>query len=397
MGPGSIHPSGHVYDWMPCYDPASVELAMMPHWLIDLGTTKGGLGERRLPKIPLVLSSQTPVLQRKRCPIAGEHKIEEKFPSTRVVLLADCRDEPDVVAGDEAGIPRQLTGETVKELLSQKWVVQRCMALLKIPHYALSGRKFCCVLHQERHPSASLVAPRNSSEQWLYVDHHCQDDGPRTLPLPLVYFCQMTRQPTTTRLNTPELLTWSVRLLRDAGVLDGAVVRAPKLPAEAPDHARTVYEGFQDLLSVKWRVTPGTASPFVWRFAERWIGLQEWHVSKGMKWLLSRGYMRFVQLEFGCYTFLPGTRNLIHRRKKRVHADKQKQAMIIQDAQTDVDAVLQDGEPPRHQLHTEPAVGQCPHGSPDFCVACALERVQARLLTKRREQNMVVEAADPFG
>jgi hypothetical protein len=272
-----------------------------------------------------------------------------------------------------------------------------------IPDFALRGRKFHCIVHKDDHSSASLVAPRNPSEQWLYVDHHCKDDEPRVLPLPLAYYCKMTGAPTTTRLHTPELLVWSIRLLRDAGVLDGATVRAPKLPGDAPAYARTVYTGFQDLLSVKWRVTPGAASPFVWRFAERWTGLQEWNVGKGMKWLLSRGYLRFVQMEAGFYTFLPGTRNLIHRRKKRVHAEKQKQEVIIQDAQADVDAFLQDGETPRHQPHTVPVdaskatAGQCSHGASEDCVDCELERIQARLLTKRREQHIHFDLTDPFG
>jgi len=270
------------------------------------------------------------------------------------------------------------------------------MSLLSMPHFALSGRKFCCVLHKDVHPSASLVSPRSPAEQWLYVDHHCKDEEPRTLPLPLVYFCHVTGQPTTTRLNTPELLTWSVRLLRDAGVLDGAVVRAPKLPADAPDHARTVYAGFLDLLSAKWRVTPGVASPFVWRFAQRWTGLQEWHVGKGMKWLLSYGYIRFIQMECGLYTFLPGTRHLIHRRKKRAHAEQQKQEVIIQDAQPDVDACLQEGETPRHQPHTTPEAGPYQPGASEDWVDEELERLQARRLTKCRAPNSCTDLTDPF-
>jgi hypothetical protein len=395
VGPGSIHPSGHVYHWMDCYDPASVELAMMPNWLIDRGLANGVLCERRRQNSSSASSNQTPVLQRKNGTFAREAKIGEKFSSGRVVLLADSRDETDVVE-DAVGLPGNLTGETVKDLLSQRWVVQRCLALLSIPHFALSGRKFRCVLHKDVHPSASLVPPRSPGEPWLYVDHHCKDEEPRTLLLPLVYFCHVTGQPTTTRLNTPELLTWSVRLLREAGVLDGAEVRAPKLPADAPDHASAVYEGFLDLLSAKWRVTPRAASPFAWRFAERWIGLHEWHVGQGMKWLLSRGYIRFVQMECGLYTFLPGTRQLIHRRKKRAHAEKQKQEAIIQDAQPDVDTFLQEGETPRHQPYTKPAAGQSQQGASDVCVDGERERRQARLLTKCRAPNICLDLTDPF-
>jgi hypothetical protein len=115
-----------------------------------------------------------------------------------------------------------------------------------------------------------------------------------------------------------------------------------------------------------------------------------------MKWLLSRGYIRFVQMECGLYTFLPGTRQLIHRRKKRAHAEKQKQEVIIQDAQPDVDTFLQEGETPRHQPYTKPAAGQSQQGASDVCVDGERERRQARLLTKCRAPNICLDLTDPF-
>ena len=36
LGVGSVHPSGHVYTWMPWYDPGSVALAPAPQWLLTL-------------------------------------------------------------------------------------------------------------------------------------------------------------------------------------------------------------------------------------------------------------------------------------------------------------------------------------------------------------------------
>ena len=97
-------------------------------------------------------------------------------------------------------------------------------------------------------------------------------------------------------------------------------LEAARLPENVSDAIRTVYEGFRDLLSLKFLVDANEPSPYTWRFAQAWVGLSRRAVEKAMGWLLSRGYIRFVKYYTGegvagrIMLFLLGTRQLIRRR-----------------------------------------------------------------------------------
>jgi hypothetical protein len=115
-------------------------------------------------------------------------------------------------------------------------------------------------------------------------------------------------------------------LLRDAGVIEAVKVEAARLPETVSEAVRTVYEGFRDLLSLKFLVDANDPSPYTWRFAQAWVGLSRRAVEKAMGWLLSRGYIRFVKYYSGegvasrIMLFLLGTRQLIQRRVGRALA-----------------------------------------------------------------------------
>ena len=60
LGVGSVHPSGHVYTWMPCYDPGSIALAQASQWLLTLAAEKGLVQQVSTPVHPHIRASRTP-------------------------------------------------------------------------------------------------------------------------------------------------------------------------------------------------------------------------------------------------------------------------------------------------------------------------------------------------
>jgi hypothetical protein len=68
---------------------------------------------------------------------------------------------------------------------------------------------------------------------------------------------------------------------------------------------QTVYSGFLTLLGCKWLHTPGEASPFTWKFAAAWCGLNERTVAKAMRWLLGAGYIQCTGKYRRMSLFLP--------------------------------------------------------------------------------------------
>ena len=287
VAPGSIHPGGDAYQWNPFLHPEVQPLAETPQWLLNL-------------------------FKQKRIWTPGEAVRPELY---QVDILAPQVQLPKVLG--QAGA---LSGELVKALYSQEWVIEKIMPLLGLGHVKI-GEKFRCVLHQEEHPSAAIMRPKQPGDAYLYVDFHEQENR-KGFPLPLVYYRLKAGKEgeTVEQLPAPSFLVWSLRLLRDAGVIEAVKLEAARLPENVSDAIRTVYEGFRDLLSLKFLVDANDPSPYTWRFAQAWVGLSRRAVEKAMGWLLSRGYIRFVKYYPGegvggrIMLFLLGTRQLIRRR-----------------------------------------------------------------------------------
>ncbi len=354
VGPGSIHPSGHGYEWMEFYHPDTLPLADPPSWLIDLLQAKN------------LFSCVA-----KTAPTPQASKIPEISPPARVPLLA-----LDAGTLEETSLSGPLDGEEVKALFGQWRVVERCLHVLGLPHVR-PGKKFRCILHEERHPSAAICPPQTPGQPFLYMDFHHGEGEPQALILPLVYYCRVTGAPTSTRLPEPTLLVWSLRLLKEAGVIAGVPIHAPKLKG-APEHAQRVYDGFLELLSLKWLVTDRAPSPFSWRFAKDWLpGLTMTAVSSGIQWLMAKGYLRVTDMMNKMALFLFGSRALIHRRTRRALESAQED--IVVSVAQDMEAML------------EPASDPCPDcgragwfNAARICQWCVALAGQARLLERRR-------------
>ena len=287
VAPGSIHPGGDAYRWNPFLHPDIQPLADTPEWLLNL-------------------------LKQKRIWTPGGEVRPKMY---QVDILA-----PEVQLPQGLGQAGALSGEVVKSLYAQEWVIEKIMPLLGLGHVKI-GEKFRCVLHEEEHPSAAIMRPEQPGDPYMYVDFH-ERENRKGFALPLVYYRLKAGKEgeAVERLPAPSFLVWSLRLLRDAGVIEAVKLEAARLPEKVSDAVRTVYEGFRDLLSLKFLVDANDPSPYTWRFAQGWVGLSRRAVEKAMGWLLSRGYIRFVKYYSGegvagkIMLFLLGTRQLIRRR-----------------------------------------------------------------------------------
>ena len=287
VAPGSIHPSGGQYCWNPLSHPDQVPLAEAPAWLLER----------------LEGRDQPP---RKKDPQEDLSQVE---------ILA-----PSGAWGGPQGIAGSLNGALVRALYSEKAVIEKLLPVLGLGEREI-GEKFHCVLHEERHPSAAIMPPALPGGTHDYVDFH-ERERVHSFSLPYVYY-RLKVGPDgeyVKRLNAPSHLVWSLRLLRDAGVIEGVKIDAPSLPDATSPSIKTVYAAFLDVLSLKFLVDEGDPSPFTWRFGMAWTGLSKRTVTRAMSWLMSRGYIRFVRYFGGrgwarkMMLFLQGTKELIEER-----------------------------------------------------------------------------------
>jgi len=189
------------------------------------------------------------------------------------------------------------------------------------------------------------MQPEQPGDPYMYVDFH-ERENRRGFALPLVYYRLKVGKEgeEVERLPAPSFLVWSLRLLRDAGVIEAVKLEAARLPENVSEAVRTVYEGFRDLLSLKFLVDANDPSPYTWRFAQAWVGLSRRAVEKAMGWLLSRGYIRFVKYYNGegvsgrIMLFLLGTRQLIRRRAGAALVTGG-QAEVVEVVAVDIEAV----------------------------------------------------------
>ncbi len=317
VAPGSIHPSGLSYQWQPSCSPGEVPLAPVPQWLLEVLKRKG------------------------KWTAPGEVRPE----ASPVNILG----HPGVL-GQGSGIADSLSGADVLSYFAQESVIIKILPLLGLGGIEI-GEKFHCVLHPEERESASILRPEDPANPFMYMDFHERDaDGRKAFALPLVYYWVKMQQAGMTplsKLPKPTFLVWALRLLRDAGVIEGVKVDAPQLPKGVKAHVRRVYEGFWDLLSLKYLVEK-EASPFTWGFGESWVGVSRKTVGKGMRWLLSAGFIRFVKT-FGTeeagnrvQLFMLGTRQLVQRLSGRAMLERGGQTEIIKLVNVETEALLRE-------------------------------------------------------
>jgi hypothetical protein len=111
------------------------------------------------------------------------------------------------------------------------------------------------------------------------------------------------------KLTTFEWLLWKLRIADERGLLSLPPVEHEPLPADAPESARAVYEGFLLLLGLRWR-DPGLAGEpamFVLDFAAAWCGITESEAKDGRDWLRREGFLVVAGKYRRANLWLPGS------------------------------------------------------------------------------------------
>jgi hypothetical protein len=262
IAPPSRHASGRDYEWEASSHPDEVPITAFPAWLWRLAkaTTHDVVSEAQRHSPPRLGGKPVPL-----------------YVGT--------------------GSP---TGEEISYLFKDPTVALACAKALGLPT-AKIGRTFRCILHDDRHPSASLYwDPKTGALK--YRDWH-RKSGAEWYTLADVYASIIAGR--VMRLPGPSLASWFLRLLVEAGICSPVEVPARPLVSAVRPAVRKVYEGFLLLLGCKWLLTPGAPTPFTWRFAADWCRLAERHAGESIQWLLREGYIRQVGTYQRMALFLP--------------------------------------------------------------------------------------------
>jgi hypothetical protein len=158
----------------------------------------------------------------------------------------------------------------------------RLAAALGAPDGVRLGENFRCLVHRDQRPSGGLWR-REPDAHVLYRDWHDHT----WLTLAGVRAVQAGR---VGPLNPPELAVWKARLAAEAGLLE-----LPELYPDAdppPEELRPVWDGFCELVAVRWAVTPGAPAPFSVRFAASWCGITARQAHESIGELARRGFLR---------------------------------------------------------------------------------------------------------
>jgi hypothetical protein len=241
VAPPSLHPNGSRYRWI-------------------LGVEEAGIA----PLESLILPSAEPV-------------VSNQIRTTRVssVLLrtgarlsdVECDETVAAVLADALGIAAPL------------------------------GRSFRCVLHPERRASAT-VWRRDEGVPFLYHDWH---RGSRWLSLARVRAEMAGRADA----SGPELATWKLRLLAEAGVVEPVAID-PVACDELGETTRAVYDAFLFLLGCRWLVSPDEPAPFTRSFAAAWCGLPERVAREAFNELRRRRLVERAGMAGRALLWLPG-------------------------------------------------------------------------------------------
>lgn len=190
------------------------------------------------------------------------------------------------------------TGERIKGYFKDNEVVMKILPLLGLEGVEINGASFNCVIPSktvDTRPSASLFELTDGTI--AYRDWRASEGEADYYMLAEVY--ASIRYKEKRKLNGPELITWSNRLLVDAGILAITPVEAPELPLSLSKKKaiNAVYEGFKQLLAVKNLYLESNRTAFSFRFGAAWCGLSLRSVQNAMTQLQAFGYIQMVGKE----------------------------------------------------------------------------------------------------
>jgi len=174
--------------------------------------------------------------------------------------------------------------EHLERLDGEEEYVQLVCKLLGIT----TARKFLCVLHAERRPSAALW--RNPKGIYSYKDFHGRGQSSYTL----TEVFASTTTGIEMAMAGPTLAVWKLRLMAEVGVLTPVPVSLPALPPSASKDAHLVRRAIQDIYGLRWAREHGTPAPFTRRFMTPWTRLPEGRWESGFGEVLKANVVRKV-------------------------------------------------------------------------------------------------------
>ena len=217
-----------------------------------------------------------------------------------------------LIAGYDGSPIERLDAKTLDILLRDKAAQQLCIQALNLSFAGLWEKGYTASFESPlpvpaEHQALAKKAPARIA--WLQVATQQEKNHGRVIlcertkgsdkievrSLPEILFCWHYRQHSV-RLNKPELLVWTLRLLNKAGIY------RPKMPArkiltlDAPIEARQVANGLHLLIGLRSGYVPDgqhdqkkyefSSAPFSQKgFGAAWIGCSFNAVSSGLKWL----------------------------------------------------------------------------------------------------------------
>jgi hypothetical protein len=184
----------------------------------------------------------------------------------------------DVPTGVPTQVPTRFRSGTLgflERFDADPEAVAAMCAVLGIPRW--DGGPFHCLLHEEEHPSASVFQFEDGT--YHYHDWHSTCEW-RTVAQ---VRAALAGRP---GARGPELATWKLILLAEAGVLPAQPVTARPLPASTSEDARCLYERQLFVLGCRWNYSPGEPMPLSQRFGAAITGLSQsrvWHATRELK------------------------------------------------------------------------------------------------------------------
>lgn len=284
VAPPSIHPTGAQYRWAEGLSLEDAGIAELPADLLD-----------RLSQCRLSESRQgTRVRGTER--VSGGGAGHVPVPSGAEFLDSPCTPSPcnyqDVLVVTPQGEKHQSTGDygELASLAADAEVVRAVLAQAGISTKELN-QSFLCPLPGHDATSGKTSACLFQTDNGLIL-LQCFHEYQSYAPVDLYYWrTALGGVGHPQRLSRGSRVLWWQRALVDAKIIAPRTISAPALSDDAPACAKMLYEGFVELLCLQ--VAEENAAPFSWDFAMRWCGIGSLAtVSKGMKWLLERGYLQ---------------------------------------------------------------------------------------------------------
>jgi hypothetical protein len=249
-----VIPHTEGYQWIIHFD--SVPLAPLPEWLLEDIKNKS---------------------------FKKRSKTEKQAPKTKTKEQAKIKN---------------LKGKIIEKYFSDEDTVKKLLPLLGIPDVEI-GPPFNCVLpcdKEDTRPSASLYKGENGVV--VYRNWRASENEPKYYTLPEVYASLKYREKKT--LNAPEMATWALRMLVEAGILQVKEIQAPELPPNLKKKkaVNAVYEGFKLLIACKKLYDERQdTTAFSYQFGKAWCGVSLRSVQTAMIQLETLGYIQRVGKE----------------------------------------------------------------------------------------------------